>query len=70
MSGEGRSIVFPSRASNLVPGDMPNTCDLFVRQLGPVPQPATPVPGPDRLWPTLLAGLVILGGIVAVRRYH
>jgi hypothetical protein len=69
LSGDGRTIVFPSLASNLVPGDVPNTCDLFVRQLGPVPQPATPVHGPSRVWLTLLALFVSLAGLVVVRRW-
>ena len=68
MSGDGRTIVFPSRASNLVPGDVPNTCDLFVRQLGPVPQPATPVHGPNRVWLAVLALLMGLTAVAAVRR--
>lgn len=71
ISGDGRTIVFPSLASNLVPGDVPNTCDLFVRQLGPVPQPAAPVPGPGpgSPWLILLAGFLLLGGIAAARRF-
>jgi hypothetical protein len=68
MSGDGRTIVYPSRASNLVPGDVPNTCDLFVRQLGPVPQPAMPVPGPNRAWIVALALLMGLAAVVTVRR--
>jgi hypothetical protein len=69
ISGDGRTIVFPSLASNLVPGDAPRTCDLFVRQLGPVPQPAMPVPGPGSPWLILLAGFLLLGGIAATRRF-
>jgi hypothetical protein len=68
MSGDGRTIVFPSLASNLVPGDVPNTCDLFVRQLGPVPQPAAPVPGPSPTWLFVLAVLLILAGTLAAAR--
>jgi hypothetical protein len=68
MSGDGRTIVFPSLATNLVPGDEPWTCDLFVRQLGPVPQPAMPVHGPNRAWLTLLALLMALTAVVSVRR--
>jgi Tol biopolymer transport system component len=68
ISGDGRTIVFPSLASNLVPSDVPNTCDLFVRQLGPVPQPATPVHGPNRVWLAVLALLMGLAAIIAVRR--
>lgn len=68
ISGDGRTIVFPSLASNLVPGDAPRTCDLFVRQLGPVPQPATPVLGPNRVWLAVLALLLALAAVAAVRR--
>ena len=68
ISGDGRTIVFPSLASNLVPGDVPNTCDLFVRQLGPVPQPAAPVPGTGTPWLVVLTGFLLVGGIVAARR--
>jgi hypothetical protein len=68
LSGDGRTIVYPSMASNLVAGDVPNTCDLFVRQLGPVPQPAMPVVGPNRAWLAALALLMGLAAIIAVRR--
>jgi hypothetical protein len=68
ISGDGRTIVYSSSASNLVPGDVPNTCDLFVRQLGPVPQPAMPVPGPDRVWIVALVLLMSLAAVFALRR--
>lgn len=67
ISGDGRTLIFASLASNLVPGDNPG-CDLFVQTLGPVPQPPTPVDGPSRLWLWLLVGLLALGGMVAARR--
>lgn len=70
ISGDGRTIVFPSRASNLVPGDVPNTCDLFVRQLGPVPQPALPVTVMSPTQPMLrfLFAALALAGWFALRR--
>jgi hypothetical protein len=67
ISGDGRTLVFNSPASNLVPDDRPG-CDLFVQTLGPVPQPATPVPGPGTPWLVLLTGFLLLGGIAAGRR--
>jgi hypothetical protein len=67
ISGDGRTLVFASFARNLVPVDTPG-CDLFVQALGPVPQPATPVPGPNPAWLVLLAALVVVGGAVALRR--
>jgi hypothetical protein len=72
ISGDGRTLVFPSLASNLVPGDEPESCDLFARSLDPVPAllEAQPVPGPGphapALW--LLAGLIALLGTLALRR--
>jgi hypothetical protein len=67
ISGDGRTLVFNSPASNLVPDDRPG-CDLFVQTLGPVPQPATPVLGPNRVWLAVLALLMGLAAIIAVRR--
>lgn len=67
LSGDGRSVFFPSLASNLVPGDVPDTCDLFVRQLGPVPQPAMPVPSLGPRWSLLAALLLALVGLLALR---
>lgn len=68
ISGDGRTAVFASDASNLFPGDTPSTCDLFVQSLGAVPQPSTPVPGPNRAWLLVLALLIGLAAIGAVRR--
>ena len=68
ISGDGRTLVFASLASNYFPGDNPGTCDLFFQSLGPVPQPPTPVDGPSGLWLWLLIGLLALGGIEAARR--
>lgn len=60
ISGDGRTLVFNSPASNLVPDDRPG-CDLFVQTLGSVPQPATPVPGPSPMWLALLTTLLFFG---------
>lgn len=68
LSGDGRFVYFPSLASNLVPGDEPDTCDLFFRPLGSVPQPSVPVHGPNRAWLVVLALLIGLAVIVAFRR--
>ena len=64
ISGDGRTLVFPSLASNLVPGDEPHSCDLYARSLDPVPALSEPQPvdGPNRVW---LAVLVLLMGLVA-----
>jgi hypothetical protein len=67
ISGDGRTLVFASPASNLVPDDRPG-CDLYVQRLGPVPQSATPVPGPNRAWIVALALLTGLAAVVASRR--
>lgn len=69
ISGDGRTLVFASLATNYFPGDNPETCDLFVQSLGPVPQPPTPVDGPNRMWLALLAGLLVLVGIAGARRF-
>lgn len=72
LSGDGRTVVFASFATNLFPGDEPNTCDLFVRSLAPVPQPALPpqpVPGPEpALLVLLMALLAGIGGVTLARR--
>lgn len=70
ISADGRALVFASLATNFFPGDMPFTCDLFVQTLGAIPQPSTPVPGPSPMWLSLLAALLILVGIAAMRRIH
>ncbi len=71
ISGDGRTAVFASLASNLFPGDTPLTCDLFAQSLGPVQQPAEPprpIPGPSVWWLAVLALFVVLGGVIAARR--
>jgi hypothetical protein len=67
ISGDGRTLAFASLASNLVPDDRPG-CDLYVQTLGPVPQPATPVPGPNQVWIVALALLTGLAAVVTLRR--
>lgn len=70
ISGDGRTLVFPSLASNLVPDDEPDSCDLFARSLDQVPgllEPQ-PVPGPSRAWLGLLTLLMGLAVIVMTRR--
>lgn len=66
ISGDGRTLVFNSLASNLVPDDRPG-CDLFVQTLGPVPQPAMPVPSLGPRWSFLSALLLALVGLLALR---
>jgi hypothetical protein len=68
ISGDGRSLIFASLASNLFPGDTPNSCDLFAQALGPVPQPPTAVPGPSPWWLAVLMGLVFAGAYAAAWR--
>lgn len=67
ISGDGRTLVFASSATNLVPDDRPG-CDLYVQTLGPVPQPAMPVPGPNRAWIVALAFLIGITAVVAASR--
>jgi hypothetical protein len=67
ISGDGRTAVFASDASNLFPGDTPSTCDLFVQNLGAVPQPAMPVPSLGPRWSLLAALLLALVGLLALR---
>jgi hypothetical protein len=70
LSGDGRTVYFPSLASNLIAGDEPNTCDLFFRPLGAVPQPPVAVDTVGRrsglLW--ALSMLVVLAGMLAIAR--
>jgi hypothetical protein len=61
-------LVFNSRASNFFPGDELGSCDLFAQRLGPVPQPALPVPGPAGPMLVILAALVIMLGLLTLRR--
>lgn len=69
LSGDGRTLVFASLASNLVPSDTLG-CDLFVQSLGPVPQPPVAVDavGQGR-WPLFaLLLMVVAAGAAAIRR--
>jgi hypothetical protein len=68
ISGDGRSLIFASLASNLFPGDTPNSCDLFAQALGPVPQPPTAVSGLNSPLLALLFVLVFAGGCTAAWR--
>jgi Tol biopolymer transport system component len=57
ISADGRFVAFQSYASNLVPDDTNGNYDIFVHDLGELPQP-TPTPTPSPTPPPAVGGIV------------